>query len=136
MSEAGRVYPCYENQFSANGNNIAQCETFSVSIDGKTEEWYPMEQEGWIERMVTGKSITITVSGKRCVGDAGNDAIAALAYKVGKEAQLTSFEWNFPGGTLTLANAVVIVTNPGTGPSTNVAPFEFQILSNGKPTFE
>lgn len=129
------VYPCYENQFSANGNVVAECETFSVAIDGNIVEWSPFDQQGWLKRMVTGKSITITVSGKRCVGDEGNDTIAALAYKTGQAAQLTSFEWNFPGGSMILTNAVVNVTNLGGGPSRDVAPLEFQIMSNGKPSF-
>lgn len=129
------VYPCYENQFSANGNVIAECETFSVAIDGNVAEWSPFNQEGWLKRMVTGKSITITVTAKRCVGDEGNDAIAALAYKTGQAAQLASFEWHFPGGTTTLTNAVVNVTNLGGGASRDVAPLEFQVMSNGKPSF-
>lgn len=129
------VYPCYKNQFSANGNTIAECETFSVAIDGNIAEWSPFEEEGWIKRMVTGKSVTITVTGKRCVGDSGNDAIAALAFKTGPAAQLETFSWNFPGSTLTFTNAVVNVTNLGTGDSRNVAPLEFQIMSNGKPSF-
>lgn len=134
MTTSG-VYPCYENQFKAGTNVIAECETFSVSIDGNVAEWSPFDQEGWVKRLVTGKSITITVSGKRCVGDAGNDAIADLAYKTGQAAQLDSFVWTFPGGSMTLENAVVNVTNLGGGSSRDVAPLEFQVMSNGKPSF-
>ena len=36
-------------------STIAEMENFSVSIDGNVEEWSPMEQEGWLKRMVTGK---------------------------------------------------------------------------------
>ena len=28
-----------------------------------------MEQEGWLKRMVTGKALTISLSGKRCMTD-------------------------------------------------------------------
>lgn len=135
MATTSGVYPCYENQFSVGANVIGECESFSVSIDGNVVEWSPFDQEGWLKRMVTGKSITITVTGKRCVGDAGNDAIANLAYKTGQAAQVESFLWKFPGGTMTLSNAVVNVTNLGGGESRDVAPLEFEILSNGKPTF-
>ena len=70
------VYPVFENKFKIgiNGRSsadpdgmktIADLETFSVAIDGNIEEWNPMESEGWTRRMVTGKSLTITLSGKR-----------------------------------------------------------------------
>lgn len=80
------VYPCYKNQFAvditggngeteSNLKTIADMESFSVSIDGNTEEWSPYDAEGWTRRTVTGKSITISVSGKRNIGDAGNEFV-------------------------------------------------------------
>ena len=72
------VYPVFENKFKigksgrsseeADMVTIKDLETFSVSIDGNIEEWKPMEAEGWTRRMVTGKALTITLSGKRNVG--------------------------------------------------------------------
>ena len=82
MARTG-VYPVFENKFkigtegraSEEGSMVAvsSLETFSVEIDGNVEEWNPMESEGWTRRMVTGKSLTITLSGKREIGDPGND---------------------------------------------------------------
>ena len=72
---ASGVYPCYENQFTIDGKSIADMESFSVSIDNGVEEWTPFEHEGWIRRLMTSKSMSVSVSGKRNVGDQGNDLI-------------------------------------------------------------
>ncbi len=128
------VYPCYENQFSFEGSSIADCESFSVSFDNNVEEWTPFDQKGWTRRLLTGKSVTISVTAKRNVGDTGNDAIAAMFDKSGQDAQ-GDFVWTFADGTVvTFADAVVNVTALGSGDSTAVAPLEFDVMSNGKPT--
>ena len=132
------VYPCYENQFQIDTGsekmaNIADCESFEVSFDNGVEEWTPFDQKGWTRRLMTAKSVTISVKGKRNVGDAGNDAVADLTFKNGRDAE-KDFQWTFPDGTVISFNgAVVNVTNIGAGDSTNVAPLEFDIMSNGKP---
>lgn len=145
MSTATGVYPVYENQFKidvtggdgttqANMKTIADMENFSVAIDGNIEEWKPFDQEGWVRRLLTGKSITITVSGKRNVGDAGNDYIESIALKTGSEAT-TTLDWTFPSGAVLKLRGVVSVTEWGGGESTDVAPLSFEIASDGKPTF-
>lgn len=136
------VYPCYENQFqidsAANGAeasmvSIADCETFSVSFDNGVEEWTPFDTEGWVRRLLTAKSVTIEVGAKRNVGDTGNDTVAGLTFKNGRDVE-RDFHWTFPDGTIVkFADAVISVTNNGGGDSTNVAPLEFSVMSNGKP---
>ena len=136
------VYPCYENQFqidtavsgaTAAMKTIADCESFGVSFDNGVEEWTPFDTEGWTRRLLTAKSITVSVTAKRNVGDAGNDAVAALAWVNGRGAE-KDFQWTFPDCTVVkFAGAVINVTNVGAGDSTAVAPLEFEILSNGKP---
>lgn len=137
------VYPVYENQFKINTkgrddgttdlSTIADMESFSVSFDDNVEEWTPMTSEGWVRRLKTGKGITITIAGKRNVGDAGNDYIAGLAFKSGQACN-SQLEWNFPNGDKVLMDCVINVTSAG-GDSTNVEPLEFECLSDGKPTF-
>ena len=84
---------------------------------------------------MTAKSVTISVKGKRTLGDAGNDLIAGLAYKNGRDSEV-NFLWLFPdGSTVLFENAVVSVTANGSGASTGVAPLEFEVMSNGKPTY-
>lgn len=143
MAVQSGVYPCYENQFKVNTgtgstqtwSTIADMETFSVSIDNGVEEWVPFEQEGWTRRLMTAKSITLTVNGKRNIGDTGNDYVAGLFMNSGQAAQ-GDFQWTFPdGGVLQFNDAVVNITNMGAGDSTAVAPLEFEIMSNGKPTY-
>lgn len=135
------VYPCYENQFKiGTGENyatmsaIADCETFSVAFDNGVEEWHPFDHEGWVRRLLTAKGITISVTAKRNVGDTGNDEVAGIAWVNGREAE-RPFEWTFPDGTVvTFTDAVINVNNIGSGDSTAVAPLEFDVMSNGKPT--
>ena len=138
------VYPVYENQFKINTKGrssgttgtytaIADMESFSVSFDDNVEEWTPMTAEGWVRRLKTGKGITISLNGKRNVGDVGNDYIASLAWKSGAECN-SELEWTFPNGDKVLIPCVINVTACG-GDSTNVEPLEWECLSDGKPTF-
>lgn len=135
------VYPCYKNQFKIGTGEsyatkvpIADCETFSVAFDNGVEEWHPFDTEGWVRRLLTAKGVTITVTAKRNVGDAGNDEVAGLAWVNGRDSE-RPFEWTFPDGTVvSFTDAVINVRNVGSGDSTAVAPLEFDVMSNGKPT--
>lgn len=141
MAKTG-VYPVYENVFKINTNgrgegeltSIAEMETFEVTIDGNTVEWSPLEAAGWMRRMVTGKSLTIKLTGKRHVGDAGNDYLAGLAWSTGAACN-SQLEWTMPSGAKLKYDCVVNVVNPGGGESRDVAPLEVELLSDGKPTF-
>lgn len=139
------VYPVYKNVFKIGTKGlasalpadmvvIADIETFSPSIDGTVEEWTPMNTEGWVRALMTGKKLTISLSGKRNEGDAGNDYVAGLAWKDGLNCS-TKAEWTFPSGAKLSFNCVVNVTTPGGGDSTNVDGLEFELICDGKPTF-
>lgn len=143
MAKTG-VYPVFENKFKIGTKGrtsvdddmkaVSSLETFSVEIDGNVEEWTPMETEGWKRRMVTGKSLTITLSGKREIGDEGNDYVASNAWGTGSDCD-TKFEWEFPDGAKLAFDCVLSVTNPGSGDATDVAALEFEVHSDGKPTY-
>lgn len=141
MAKTG-VYPVYENVFKINTNgrgegeltSIAEMETFEVTIDGNTVEWSPLEAAGWMRRMVTGKSLTIKLTGKRHVGDEGNDYLAGLAWSTGADCN-SQLEWTMPSGAKLKYDCVVNVVNPGGGESRDVAPLEVELLSDGKPMF-
>jgi len=139
------VYPVYKNVFKIGTKGlasvlpadmvvIADIETFSPSIDGTVEEWTPMNTEGWVRALMTGKKLTVSLSGKRNEGDAGNDYVAGLAWKDGLDCS-TKAEWTFPSGAKLSFNCVVNVTTPGGGDSTNVDGLEFELICDGKPTF-
>lgn len=137
-AEVSGVYPVYKNQFkigatSESATSIADMETFSVSFDNGVEEWTPMDTEGWVRRLMTAKSVTIGINGKRNVGDTGNDYVAGLALCNGRDAECVLI-WEFPDGTKITFNVVINITALGSGDSTNVGPLEFEALSNGKPT--
>ena len=139
------VYPVYKNVFKIGTKGlasalpadmvvIADIETFSPSIDGTVEEWTPMNTEGWVRALMTGKKLTVSLSGKRNEGDAGNDYVAGLAWKDGLDCS-TKAEWTFPSGAKLSFNCVVNVTTPGGGDSTNVDGLEFELICDGKPAF-
>lgn len=133
------VFPVYDNKFKVgatkeNTNVIADMETFSVAFSNGVETWTPMDQEGWQRALMTAKAVTITLSGKRNIGDAGNDYVAGKQFVNGRNAE-GYFEWEFPDGTsISWEAAVFDVKNCGGGDSTNVGPLEFDVISNGKPT--
>lgn len=140
MATKTGVYPVYENQFQVGASKealteIADMESFSVKLDNGVEEWNPTDQKGWVRRLMTSKSITISISGKRNFGDTGNDYVAGKALKNGRDVE-GCLQWTFPdGATLLLENAVYNITNWGAGKSTEVIPLEFDVMSNGKPTY-
>ena len=137
--KATNVFPVLDNKFKAgaakeSATMIADMESFSVAFSNGVQTWTPMDQEGWQRGLMTAKAITITLNGKRNIGDAGNDFVAGKAFKNGHDAE-GYFEWEMPDGTsISWTNAIYDVKNCGGGGSTNVGPLEFDTISNGKPT--
>lgn len=113
---------------------IKDMETFQISIDGNVEEWTSMDTEGWVRRLMTGKGFAITLNGKRHIGDPGNDYVADTAWKSGLECSSKS-EINFPDGSKLEYDCIVNVTSPAGGDSTAVSALEFELMSDGKPTY-
>jgi hypothetical protein len=138
------VYPVFNINFKIGINGresteqdmviIKDMETFSPSIDGNVEEWTPMDTEGWIRRLMTGKGFSISLSGKRHVGDPGNDYVAGLAFKNGMDCS-SKAAIEFPNGDTLAFDCVVNVTTPFGGDSTNVSSLEFELQSDGKPNY-
>lgn len=142
MPKASGVYPVLDNVFkiatsgrveSPTFETIKDLETFSVSFDNGVEEWTPMDTEGWVRRLMTAKSVTISFNGKRHIGDAGNDYVAKNGFNNGQKAN-SIIQWILPDETKIEMPCVLDVKNIGGGDSTNVAPLEFDCLSDGKPT--
>lgn len=113
---------------------IADLESFGISIDGSVENWTPMTTAGWARALMTGKSFSIDMKGKRSVGDKGNDYVADIAWKDGLDCS-TKGEIEFPDGAKLAFDCVINVTNVGGGDSTNVAPLEFTMQGDGKPVY-
>ena len=127
MSVTG-VFPVSSIQFRIGKNGstsvasdmviVKDMESFSISFDNGVEEWNPIDQNGWVRRLMTAKSVSVSISGKRHYGDVGNDYVASLAYENGQNAA-TKLEIQFPDG----------------GDATSVAALEFECMSDGKPTY-
>lgn len=141
---SGGVFPVYNLKFKIGkaGRNseeadmviIKDMENFSPSIDGTVEEWNPMDQEGWVRRLMTGKSFAISLNGKRNYGDPGNDYVAGLAWKNGRDCD-SKAAIEFPNGDSLNFDCVVNISTPFGGDSTNVSGLEFELMSDGKPTY-
>ena len=131
------VYPVFDNVFKINISDsttknmvtIADCTDFSVAMDNNIEEWTPMEQGGWVRRLQTGKSISISLNAKRNVGDPGNDYCAECAFKTGQDTY-TDFEWEMPNGDKIEFHCVINVTALG-GTSRDVESLQCEVLSDG-----
>ena len=136
------VYPVFNNVFKIGTKGkassdedmqpIADLETFSVSLDNTIEEWTPMTTQGWVRRLQTGKGFSISLSGKRNVGDKGNDYVAGLMFKTGQDVE-TKFVWEMPSGMKVEFDCLVNISSAG-GDSTAVEGLEFEVMSNGAPT--
>ena len=144
---SGKVYPVHNNKFyvsvTGRGTELAPAEAetiirglenFNPSFNSSTETWTPMDEEGWERNAVTGKGLNIGFTGKRQYGDAGNDYIAGLMLGIGTAVE-SVFKWELPSGASLEFKCIINVTKAGGGDSTNIDGLEFEILSDGKPTF-
>lgn len=112
---------------------IADLEEFNVSIDNNIETWYSISDGGWQNALLTAKALSGSFSGKRCLGDAGNDFVDSLRYKIGKEAE-ADFQIEFPNASTLEFTGVVGLTDL-MGGATSVAPLSGDITGKGKPNF-
>jgi len=138
------VYPVYSNIFKVGTKGLASVEgdmaiisdltTFSPAIDNTIDTWSPLDIEGWIKRAIVGKGLTINLSGKKNYSDAGNNYVSSLFLKSGDDAA-TIFEWILPNGDKLSMQVIISVKTPAGGDSSKVDSLEFEVLSNGKPTF-
>lgn len=113
---------------------IAEMTSLGFSIESSTEDWTSMTAQGWANAAMTGKKFSVDVKAKRCVGDKGNDYVAAIAWKDGLDCD-SKGSIEFPDGAKLEFNCVVDVTNVGGGDSTNLAPLEFKLIGKGKPNY-
>lgn len=112
---------------------VKDAESLSISINGQIQEWNPMDAAGWGRKLMTAKSISISMGGKRNYGDAGNDYVAGLAWKNGQDCN-SWMSITFPNGDRLIIPCVINVTSLG-GDSTAVDALSWEALSDGKPTY-
>lgn len=112
---------------------IADMETAGFSIETGVETWNSLTEDGWQRALATAKAFTLSMSGKRCIGDPGNDYIASKSFANGRDCD-SRVRITFPDGAK-FEGGVVVSVNEQLGDSTNVSPLGFDLTSNGKPTY-
>ena len=112
---------------------IADLEEMGLSIENNIETWYSIADEGWQNALLTAKAFSGSFSGKRTLGDAGNDYIDGLRYKIGKDTE-ADFRITFPNDSTLEFTAIVGLTDI-LGAATDVAPLSGDITGKGKPSF-
>ncbi|MDE7210274.1 MAG: hypothetical protein K2O03_02365 [Lachnospiraceae bacterium] len=140
----GRVFPVHSNKFRFGIGGLSSTpeqmvvpkdlENFAPKIDGTVEEWYAMDAGGWAKSAMTGKKLSFSFTGKRSVGDPGNDYIAGMAWKFGNDV-MTNFEWEMVSGAKLSCEVVINVTVPGGGDTNNIDSLEFEVICYGKPDY-
>ena len=113
---------------------IADMESANITVDTGVEEWNSITEGGWRKALATSKSLSMSMSGKRCLGDDGNDFIAGLWAKNGQDCN-SSCQITLPNDDTLVFDCVVQVTSFLGSDSTAVAPLEFELLSNGEPVY-
>ena len=93
-----------------------------------------MTTDGWQRSLMTGKSFSVSLKGKRNVGDKGNDYIANTTFADGLNCS-SKATIEFPDGSKLAFDCVINVTNNSGGDSTDVAPLEFDLQGDGKPVY-
>ena len=112
---------------------IKDIKEVNLTIDNNIETWYSMTDEGWQNALLTAKALTGSISGNRCLGDAGNDYLDGLRYNIAKAAE-ADFEVGFPNGAKLEFTAVVALTDI-LGEATAVGPLAGNLTGKGKPNF-
>lgn len=113
---------------------IADMESANITVDTGVEEWNSITEGGWRKALATAKSLSMSMSGKRNLGDKGNDYVASMWNKNGQECN-SSCKITLPNDDTLVFDCVVQVTSFLGSDATAVAPLEFELLSNGEPVY-
>lgn len=114
-------------------SDIADLEEVSLSVENNIETWYSIADEGWQNALLTAKALSGSFSGKRTLGDTGNDFLAGKRFSIGKDAE-ADFKITFPNDATLEFTAIVGITDI-LGAATDVAPLSGDLTGKGKPTF-
>ena len=136
------VYPVHVGSFEVNTSKteepawskIAELEEANIEVENTTETWNSFSGGGWQSALVTGKAAKITLKGKRCIGDAGNDLIASKMLLTGQDAYVNARVIHPDGTTLEWAQMACAVKNNGAGgKATDVGALEAELTAHGAP---
>lgn len=139
MANFTGVFPVYDLDFEicTSGETfvpIKDMESAKLSIETGVETWNSITEDGWQRALATAKSFTLSMSGKRNIGDPGNDYIAGMALKNGRDCD-SKIKITFPDGATFTGDVVVSISDYAGDDATAVNPLAFDLISNGKPTY-
>lgn len=112
---------------------VKDAESLSISVDNGVENWNPMDAGGWARNLMTAKSISVSMGGKRNYGDPGNDYVASLAFKNGQDCN-SALRITFPNGDNLYIPCVISTTEMG-GDSTGIDALSWEVVSDGQPEY-
>jgi hypothetical protein len=94
-----------------------------------------LADEGWGSSEVTGGQFTMTLTGKRIVGNEAQDYICSTAVMFGfGDARKTNIRITEPGGRQLIVPVTLAKIQPGSGDAQQPSDFSVEIHGNGKPT--
>jgi hypothetical protein len=118
---------------SATYTIIPEIEGCTVSINGVVQKWSAMDKAGWESALRTGCGLTFSITAKRVYGDTAHEYIASKALKTGTDCNSVC-KLTFPNLDYIEIPCVLDVKKFG-GNTTEVDALEFDILSDGQPTY-
>lgn len=125
----------YENGSYGTAFEVSDVENLEISLDNNLEEWYALGEDGWVNRLMTARSITVNLAGKRNYSNAGNNKVVDDYFTDVGEANNVNLKITFPNAKVLNIPGVLNITGLGGG-ATDVDKLEFEIQSNGKPEWD
>ena len=107
-------------------------ESMEFNENEQNQQFFFLCGEGFANNEVTGAAPELVVSGRRIAGDAAQDFIAGLQFKLGSERN-SSVKITAEGKVITCDCTIGAITSFG-GNTTDVNAFGCTIRFNGKPT--
>lgn len=114
-----------------NIDGLSNCE---MSIEGTLQEYFTT-LNGYNSADKTAIKLSFSISGKRVVGNKGNDYIARTAWYIGKKAK-TLFNYTFDDGMVMSGRLVVNVSKNSGGAAEDDNGLEADLVIDGKPTIK
>lgn len=115
----------------------AGIESFEESLNGQNQQYFFLSEHGYAHNEVTGLAPQYTVSGKRVYGDAAQDYICSLKYKLGAERKTSlklSWQTQDNKAVTTVCDATILDISDVGGAAVDNVPFSCVIALDGCPT--
>ena len=107
-------------------------ESMEFNENEQNQQYFFLCGEGFANNEVTGAAPELVVSGRRIAGDAAQDFVAGLQFKLGSDRK-SSVKITAEGKVITCDCTIGAITSFG-GNTTDVNAFGCTIRFNGKPT--